>query len=82
MSKIKLSKGGGVIWRSSAIMEKGRAICVGLEPECVCVRLAGCHGVLRVPIGLIYTLACRAEADSAITHRHRHTVRRGVLALR
>lgn len=84
MGEIKVSVSGNPIWRKSDrdYREKGkeRAICVGLEPLSICLRLKGCKTVVRLPIALAYETACKLEADKLRPQRVKRTFRRGALS--
>jgi hypothetical protein len=79
MSKIKLRKSGGVIWRESEAKYPPRQILIGLEPLSIVVRLKGTRAEYRLPIALIYQKAVEASVLADKPKHNRKNIRRGFL---
>jgi hypothetical protein len=67
-------------WRQTSHEERGRPVCVALQPHSLLLRLKGTRRVLTLPLTSAWTHAALAAARVAIAPRFRRNVRRGALA--
>jgi hypothetical protein len=66
-------------WRQTAAEERGRPVCVALQPHSLLLRLKGKRMILEMPFASAWTTAAGLAARVEIAPRFRRNVRRGAL---